>query len=481
MVELSVVIPARNEPHLQRTIDDLLDKAQGSIEVIVVLDGYWPSPAIRDHVAVTLLHEPEPKGMRPAINSAASMARGKYLMKCDAHCLFDEGFDVKLAAACEPNWTAVPRRYNLRSKDWSRGDKLYEFQYISSPDDPNYTFKGCNWPEFADRVKGQRIVDLMTTQGSCWFMHRAQFESWGGLDAENYGTMGREAQEVCLKTWLSGGRMVLNRNTWYAHWKRGRNERTYAKPRECYDKSKDFVVDCWTNSRWPGQTRDLAWLLKKFKPVPSWHQKESLAANRFIQEKFDVGHAGKYPRKIKGMNRDRFCKMLAELGYKVGCEVGVERGWLASLWFEHIPDVKMYLVDPYCKYKGARVNRRPHSKSREEAHRRMEGKDVTWIEKVSMEAIKDVPDGSLDFVYIDGNHTYDYVMQDLIEWSKKVRVGGIISGHDYYCHSRSGCRVKLAVDDYVRAHHICPVFITDTRRNHVYRADKHASFFWVKT
>ena len=47
------------------------------------------------------------------------------------------------------------------------------------------------------------------------------------------------------------------------------------------------------------------------------------------------------------------------------------------------------------------------------------------------DAVKDIEDSSLDFVHIDGDHSYDFVMQDIILWGRKVRIGGIISGHDY--------------------------------------------------
>ena len=91
---ISVIIPAFNEPYLQRTIDDLLTKASGDIEIIVVLDGYWPSVLLPDYKNVTVIHRSVQMGMRHAINSAARLAKGQYLMKCDAHCAFEKGFDV---------------------------------------------------------------------------------------------------------------------------------------------------------------------------------------------------------------------------------------------------------------------------------------------------------------------------------------------------------------------------------------------------
>jgi len=99
------------------------------------------------------------------------------------------------------------------------------------------------------------------------------------------------------------------------------------------------------------------------------------------------------------------------------------------------------------------------------------GFKATFIKKYSMEAVKDIPNESLDFVYIDGNHRYGFVKEDLWEWGKKVRVGGILSGHDYY-EFRSGNKgVVMAVNEYVSAHKIDRWFITDERT---------PSFFWRK-
>ena len=56
---LSVIIPSRNNEYLQRTIDDLLEKAEGEIEIIVVLDGYWPSPMLVHDIRVSIIHHGE--------------------------------------------------------------------------------------------------------------------------------------------------------------------------------------------------------------------------------------------------------------------------------------------------------------------------------------------------------------------------------------------------------------------------------------
>src|SRR3990167_3792893 len=93
--KLSVIIPSRNEQFLPRTVADILAKAVGEIEVIAVLDGYWPIDGdshllLPDDKRLHIIHRGKPRGMRAAINAAAGIAKSQYLMKCDAHCMFDE-------------------------------------------------------------------------------------------------------------------------------------------------------------------------------------------------------------------------------------------------------------------------------------------------------------------------------------------------------------------------------------------------------
>lgn len=490
MSKLSIVIPSRNEEYLNHTVKNILERAKGEIEVIVVLDGDPFEPVIRDE-RVTIIYRKEPKGMRDSINTGARIATGEYLLKCDAHCAFDHGFDVKLIKDLQPDWTVVPRRFAIDKKNWTRhpNKKLhYDFQYIGHPSKENaYAFKGVDWPEYGARVKGKEIVPLMTSQGSCWIMYKKRFEELGGLDEENYGSMGAEAQETCLKSWLSGGSYMLNRNTWYAHKKKRvgkkKNDRGYRKPRSDWKKSRKYCIECWTNNLWPGQTRSLAWLIKKFKPVPGWHtDMRTVHANRYIREKFKLNYAEEnYPRLIKGLDRIGLVELWKELGYKVGCEVGVEKGRFSAYMFKQIPDLKMYLVDPYDSYIDVSRQVGPRPWMRKIARNRMKGFNAQWVEEYSETAFNKVPDDSLDFVYIDGNHRYDYVMLDIILWIRKVRKGGMIAGHDYTTWGRhyAGRNVQKAVDDYIKAHKIMPTYFTDDRKTRRL-GSKHASWFWIR-
>ena len=93
MSKLSVIIPSRNEMFLAKTVEDILAKAHGDIEVIAILDGYWPTPLLKTDNRLIVLHRGKPMGMRAAVNAAAAIAKGKFIMKCDAHCMFAAGFD----------------------------------------------------------------------------------------------------------------------------------------------------------------------------------------------------------------------------------------------------------------------------------------------------------------------------------------------------------------------------------------------------
>ena len=118
---VSVIISSRVDQYLQKTIDDLLAKAEGEIEIIVVLDGYWPDTTLKDDSKVIILHQGmvhDNIGMRSAINAASEIARGEYLMKIDEHCIVDQGFDLKLIADCEDDWVVIPRRKRLIPQTW---------------------------------------------------------------------------------------------------------------------------------------------------------------------------------------------------------------------------------------------------------------------------------------------------------------------------------------------------------------------------
>jgi glycosyltransferase involved in cell wall biosynthesis len=282
---VSVIIPARNEIFLSKTIQDVLAKATGSIEVIAVLDGYWPvdvarehwsTPAIIDDTRVTYLHTSVSQGMRDSINAAAALARGQYLLKVDAHVMFAPGYDEVLKKDIEDNWIVIPRRNRLDAELWEVqdvGKPPVDYEFLSSPADAGV--KGNIWTQRAlDRAdKPEYMVDEnMTFQGSCWFMTRKHYWDFlGGMSTVGYGTFVREAQEIGLKTWLGGGKVMTNKNVWYAHLHKGpRYGRMYHLDAERIKQGNAYTDDFWFNNRWDGAIHDLAWLVERFWPVPTW-------------------------------------------------------------------------------------------------------------------------------------------------------------------------------------------------------------------
>ena len=192
-----------------------------------------------------------------------------------------------------------------------------------------------------------------------------------------------------------------------------------------------------------------------------------------IKKRFDLPEKFKSPYEVS-VTREQLYDVFAELGFTKGVEVGVYRGWNAKVMCDRIPNLKLFAVDFWKGYSAKRTQKKQDRYLRQaKRHLRnhIKNKSVKLIRKASMAAVKDFEDESLDFVYIDSNHNFDVVMEDIIEWSKKLRPGGIMSGHDYYRRERER-GVILAVNTYVRAHRIKPWFLTSEKRKR--------SFFWIK-
>jgi len=92
--------------------------------------------------------------------------------------------------------------------------------------------------------------------------------------------------------------------------------------------------------------------------------------------------------------------------------------------------------------------------------------NVQIVNEWSMKAVKRFADESLDFIYIDANHSYGYVKEDIREWSKKVKKGGVVSGHDYVNeHAGIPFGVKRAVNEWVAENKIPYLFILNKNAN----------------
>jgi predicted O-methyltransferase YrrM len=123
-------------------------------------------------------------------------------------------------------------------------------------------------------------------------------------------------------------------------------------------------------------------------------------------------------------------------------EIGVKFGINAERIMNNLNVKKIYLIDPY---KGKdRIDQRLFNLYKDKAHKTLISQKIVWIEKPAHEAL-DFINEKIDFCYIDGSHQYLDVLQDITNYYNIVKVGGIISGHDYDA-GNSG--VKKAVDEY---------------------------------
>jgi hypothetical protein len=151
--------------------------------------------------------------------------------------------------------------------------------FLCSPTDPNDyggpSLHGRTWREWNnDRARQSVLVDdLMSAQGSCWFMHRAYFHELELEDAANYGDFCFEFQEIGLKCWLSGGRVVTDKRTWYAHLHKGQKYgRGWPLAKGTLDKGAAFTNRWMDGRNWRKQDRDIRWLVHHFWPVPTWSE-----------------------------------------------------------------------------------------------------------------------------------------------------------------------------------------------------------------
>jgi hypothetical protein len=297
---------------LARTIEDILTNIEADTEIIAVLDGAWADPPVPQNDRVNVIYVPEAIGQRAATNLAAKLSKSKYVMKIDAHCAFDKGFDRKMLEAFNRrnDATMVPVMRNLWAFDWKcfhcgwkkyqgptpkkceacgKSDKIRRKmvwigkekpQSTSYCFDPEPHFQYFGEYKHRDQYKKDKeekgLTETMSLQGSCFMATRKKYWELALCD-EKLGNWGNQGIEVAVKTWLSGGRVLVNHNTWYAHMFRTQGG-DFGFPWENSgretQKTKDNVKEVLWNNKLPKQIHPLSWLLEKFWPVPGWTEED---------------------------------------------------------------------------------------------------------------------------------------------------------------------------------------------------------------
>jgi len=189
-----------------------------------------------------------------------------------------------------------------------------------------------------------------------------------------------------------------------------------------------------------------------------------------IWEKFRIKRGDNLPFRGWNGTRETLGEIFYELNFQVGAEIGVRSGEFSESLIQANPMLlKHYAIDPWAPY--ARTDQRRQDRYWRFCHQRLDKYPCAeMVRMTSMEAVQYFPDQSLDYVYIDGLHDFDNVMLDLLHWVPKVRIGGIISGHDFRPAYNQG--IIYAVEAYTRAHNIQQWFVT--------AYDEPPSFVWVR-
>ncbi len=245
------MIPSYLDPYHEKTVADIFkNSALGdALEVISVWDGYYPSWEIIEDPRRTFVHLGSNRGMRGAINIGIEIAKGEYFMRLDEHCAFGKGFDKILTDDCKENEVMTATRYFLNPEKWEVMDippVYHERLDIINVSEGVRKFHGKPWKEMDHWMRKKQISETEAMQGSMWIANREFFlKTVGILDSDNYGPLIQDSVEVTFKYWQAGGRLMLNKNAWFAHkhrsFKRTHNNGTPENPAQ-YEKGYAYAL-----------------------------------------------------------------------------------------------------------------------------------------------------------------------------------------------------------------------------------------------
>jgi hypothetical protein len=300
MPDLSILIPSCNEEFLPHTVRDLLAHFEADSEIIVVINGTMMTYTFPEDPRLRVLKYDAQIGQRAAQNVAARASSARYVMKMDAHCAIEPGFDRKMIAAMQAAGDDVTLVPTMRNLDvfwwvcdfcgWHRGqgpkpeqcdecnadathfEKKIIWNPKPNPSSTAYRFTNTLQFKYFDELHERHkregrtgLRETMSLQGSCFMAARAAYWERELCD-ESWGNWGQQGSEVALKTWLSGGRVLCTLDTYYAHL--FRTQKGFGFPfggvNASQEKARRICQDIFLNDKWPKQTRPLAWLLDRF-------------------------------------------------------------------------------------------------------------------------------------------------------------------------------------------------------------------------
>lgn len=205
---------------------------------------------------------------------------------------------------------------------------------------------------------------------------------------------------------------------------------------------------------------------------------------KYISDKYPELDLTKKRVEIPNTTREDLLTILADNKAKTGAEIGTLRGEFADKMFKMIPGLSLYCVDPYEVYSGYREHREEGELKGYEldAKKLLKDQQVEFVKEYSVKASKQFATNELDFVYIDANHAFRHVVDDIDSWYPKIAHGGIVAGHDFIKHKKSrGLHVVEAVTAFCEAYSIAPLFILGRKETvSDEKRDRIRSWFFIK-
>ncbi len=307
MAKVSIIIPARAEKYenLKRTIDSIRENATGEYEIIVGFNG----PPYYDFPDVLSVKLPRDVGIKNNINMLCAMAEGKYIYKSDAHCRFGKGFDEILQADMQDDWIVMPR-FKIIKDDWSiqmrdGQEEFYDYFFLCCPftDPRGFRFKaGGHWkertmerdPEQKWEADGQIlsvkdplwIDETPQIHGSGWFISKDHYFKLGGFPCIDPEGHAQEPIWLALKNWLMGGKVMVNKKTWYAHLHQSNDVKGYHFTKDQERVSYDIAANFWMGDKWGERKHDIDWFIEKFMPMPTWPEDWDEMLNEYRRQEY---------------------------------------------------------------------------------------------------------------------------------------------------------------------------------------------------
>lgn len=209
---------------------------------------------------------------------------------------------------------------------------------------------------------------------------------------------------------------------------------------------------------------------------------------KYILDKYKLnGNQRQQPVEIPNTTRLELAQLFCELGFKKGAEIGVEEGIYSEVLLKENPQLHLDSIDAWAAYEGYRdhMTQKEMDDIYAKAYEKLkpyQDRNVL-IKGFSVEVSEMYPDEYFDFVYLDANHEFTHIVNDIAAWERKVKVEGIIAGHDYIKRRTNSylMHVPMAIHGYIEAYQIKPLFVLGRKEQRPEeKRESTRSWFYVK-